>query len=186
MLSAGELQDRVIDKLFEDWGDQMGGRRGMRLRVKALPRGSRVTVSVKSPRRKYALEFLDALITEHEMTWKSPGQLIRMLVNTVALGGNLLMNVGPTARGTFDQRALDALQVYADWLRLHSRAIYGCTQSEFTAPPDVRYTQNGDRLYVHIYAWPFRHLHLPGLAGKVEYAHNAKDQAKPGSDQKIG
>ena len=39
-----------------------------------------------------------------EMTWKSPGQLIRMLVNTVSRGGNLLMNVGPTARGTWSTR----------------------------------------------------------------------------------
>jgi alpha-L-fucosidase len=110
-----------------------------------------------------------------EMTWKSPEQLIRLLVNTVSLGGNLLMNVGPTARGTFDQRALDSLHVYAEWMRLHSRAIYGCTQSPFAAPPDVRYTQNGDRLYVHIFAWPFRHLHLPGLAGQVKYAQLLND-----------
>ena len=40
-----------------------------------------------------------------ETTWKSPEMLIRMLVNTVALGGNLLMNVGPTSRGYFDARA---------------------------------------------------------------------------------
>ena len=110
-----------------------------------------------------------------EATWKSPEQLIHMLVNSVALGGNLLMNVGPTARGIFDQRALDALDVYADWMHLHGRAIYDCTQSEFTAPPDVRYTQNGDRLYVHTFAWPFRHLHLPGLAGKIDYAQLLND-----------
>ena len=41
--------------------------------------------------------------------------LIRMLVNTVSCGGNLLMNVGPTARGYLDYRAEEALQVYADW-----------------------------------------------------------------------
>lgn len=110
-----------------------------------------------------------------ESTWKSPEQLIRMLVNTVSCGGNLLMNVGPTARGTFDRRALDALAVYGGWLKLHARAIYGCTQSDFTPPPDVRYTQNGDRLYAHIFAWPFRHLALPGLAGKVAYAQLLND-----------
>ena len=98
-----------------------------------------------------------------------------MLVTTVACGGNLLMNVGPTARGTFDQRALDALKQYGDWMRTHARSIYGCTQSIFVAPPDVRYTQNGNQLYAHIYAWPFRHLHLPGLAGKVEYAQLLND-----------
>ena len=43
-----------------------------------------------------------------EYTWKSPEQLIQMLVNSVSCGGNLLMNVGPTARGTFDDRALSS------------------------------------------------------------------------------
>ena len=45
-----------------------------------------------------------------EMTWKSPEMLIRMLVETVSLGGNLLMNVGPTARGYLDNRAQEALE----------------------------------------------------------------------------
>ncbi len=86
-----------------------------------------------------------------------------MLVDTVARGGNLLMNVGPTPRGTFDERAIDALEVYADWMALHSEAIYGCTQSEFEEPQDCRLTQKGNKLYVHIFAWPFKHLHLKGL-----------------------
>jgi alpha-L-fucosidase len=115
-----------------------------------------------------------------ETTWKSPEQLVQMLINTVSCGGNLLMNVGPTARGTFDQRALDALQVYAEWMRLHERSIRGCTQSEFQAPTDVRYTQNFEtnRLYVHLYAYPFKHLHLPGLQGKVKYAQFLNDASE--------
>jgi len=113
-----------------------------------------------------------------ETSWKSPEQLIRMLINTVSCGGNLLMNVGPTARGCLDPRAANALKVYADWMSLHGRAIYGCTQSVFEAPPHCRYTQRGDRLYVHLYAWPFRHLHLPGLAGKVAYAQLLNDASE--------
>jgi alpha-L-fucosidase len=110
-----------------------------------------------------------------ETSWKSPQQLIQMLVNTVATGGNLLMNVGPTARGTFDERALEALGIYAEWMALHSRSIYGCTQSEFEAPVDCRLTQNGNRLYLHIYAWPFQHLHLDGLGERIEYAQLLND-----------
>ncbi len=113
-----------------------------------------------------------------EDCWKSPEQLIRMLSSTVANGGNLLMNVGPTARGVFDDRAVAALEVYAHWMALHSRSIYGCTQSEYEAPPDCRYTQQGKRLYLHIFAWPFKHLHLPGLAGKVEYAQLLNDASE--------
>ncbi len=110
-----------------------------------------------------------------EASWKDPGQLIRLLINTVALGGNLLMNVGPTSLGTFDPRARAALATYRDWMALHSAAIYGCTQSDFNAPLDCRLTQNGNKLYVHVYAWPFRHLHLPGLAGRVAYARFLHD-----------
>ncbi len=113
-----------------------------------------------------------------EYTWKSPEQLIRMLINSVSCGGNLLMNVGPTARGIFDERADAALRVYADWMRLHSRSIYGCTQSEFEPPPDCRFTQNGKRLYLHIFAWPFRHIHLDGLKDRVEYAQLLNDASE--------
>lgn len=113
-----------------------------------------------------------------ESTWKSPEQLIKMLINTVATGGNLLMNVGPTARGIFDDRALVALDVYAKWMKLHSRSIYGCTQSEFTAPSGCRYTQNGDRLYLHIFDWPFKHLYLDGLKDRVKYAQLLNDASE--------
>ncbi len=113
-----------------------------------------------------------------EATWKSPEQLIQMLVNSVGSGGNLLMNVGPTGRGTLDDRALAALDVYAEWMCLHSRAIYGCTQSEFTPPADCRFTQNGNRLYLHIFSWPFRHIHIDGLSGKVEYAQLLNDASE--------
>lgn len=114
-----------------------------------------------------------------EQTWKNPEMLIRMLVNTVSLGGNLLMNVGPTSRGYFDKRAEAALKVYADWMRVNSRAIYGCTMAEpeFTAPADCRFTQSmdGKRLYLHLFAYPFAHLLLPGMAGKVDYAQFLHD-----------
>lgn len=113
-----------------------------------------------------------------EATWKSPEQLIQMLINSVATGGNLLMNVGPTARGTFDDRAYSALKVYSDWMHLHSRSIYGCTQSEYTPPSDCRFTQNGNRLYVHLYAYPFEQLHLDGLADRVSYAQLLNDASE--------
>ena len=113
-----------------------------------------------------------------EESWKSSGQLIRMLIGTVACGGNLLMNVGPTAKGTWDHRALEALTVYRDWMRLHSESIYGCSQSEFEAPADCRLTQKGNKLYVHIFAWPFQHLYLNNLGDKVSYAQFLHDNSE--------
>lgn len=114
-----------------------------------------------------------------EMTWKSPEMLLRMLINTVSLGGNLLMNVGPTSRGYLDSRAKEALRVYAGWMKYNSRSIYGCTMAEpeFIAPNDCRYTQSADgkRLYLHLFAYPFAFVELPGMAGKVDYAQFLHD-----------
>jgi len=102
-----------------------------------------------------------------------------MLVETVSLGGNLLMNVGPTGRGCLDRRAEDALKVFADWMRFNGRSIYGCTMAEpsLIAPADCRYTQSADgaRLYLHLFAYPFGHVVLKGLAGRVEYAQFLHD-----------
>ena len=117
-----------------------------------------------------------------EATWKSVEQLVRMLVDTVSKGGNLLLNVGPTARGEFDERAMERLRGIGQWMKYHGRSIYGCTQApeEFKAPQDCRLTYNpeANRLYVHVFAWPFRALHLDGLAGKVEYAQLLNDASE--------
>lgn len=119
-----------------------------------------------------------------ESTWKSPEMLVRMLVNTVALGGNLLMNVGPTARGYIDRRVENALKVYADWMRYCGRSIYGCTMAEpellSALPADCRFTQSedGHRLYLHLFAYPFAHVQLRGLAGKVAYVQFLHDASE--------
>ncbi len=109
------------------------------------------------------------------LDWKPVVMLVRMLIDNVSKGGNLLLNVGPNARGEFEPRALETLRGIGQWMRLHGRSIYGCTASEFTAPPDCRFTQNGKRLYLHVFAWPFRHIHLEGMAGRVEYAQMLND-----------
>ncbi len=117
-----------------------------------------------------------------ETSWKSHDMLIRMLVSTVSLGGNLLLNVGPTARGYFDYRATEALEAFGEWMKYNSRSIYGCTMAEpeFKAPSGCKYTQSedGKRLYVHLFEYPFRFLELPGLAGKIDYAQFLHDASE--------
>lgn len=112
------------------------------------------------------------------LDWKSPALLLWMLVDSVSKGGNLLLNVGPTGRGEFDERALATLQAIGKWTRVNGPSIYGCTASDYTPPPDCRYTQNGNRLYLHVMAWPLRHLHLKGIADRIEYAQFLHDASE--------
>ncbi|MCX4862610.1 MULTISPECIES: alpha-L-fucosidase [unclassified Streptomyces] len=109
---------------------------------------------------------------------KSADLLIRMLVDGVSKGGNLLLNVGPTGRGDLEPRATAVLGEIGRWVDLHERSVRGCGPAPYTAPPECRYTQRGDRLYVHLLAWPLRHLHLPGLAGRVRYAQLLNDASE--------
>lgn len=117
-----------------------------------------------------------------ESSWKSVDQLVQMLIDTVSKGGNLLLNVGPTGRGEFDARALSRLTGIGEWMKRHSRAIYGCTQAPagFTAPQDCRLTYNLDtnRMYIHVFTWPFVELHLDGFTDKVAYAQLLNDASE--------
>ncbi|MBR2426219.1 MAG: alpha-L-fucosidase [Lentisphaeria bacterium] len=114
-----------------------------------------------------------------ELTWKSPEQCIKLLIDHVSRNGNLLMNVGPCSRGYIDDRAMNCLNAYGDWMKYNSRAIYGCGSAPAGMPvaTDCRYTYNKktNRLYVHLYSWPFAHLQLPELAGKVRYVQFLHD-----------
>ncbi len=117
-----------------------------------------------------------------EYTWKSPAQLIELLVESVSKGGNLLLNVGPTARGTFDDRAQASLKAMGDWMRLNGRSVYGCTEAPagFVAPPNTLLTWNPatNRLYVHLLAYPLDRLVLSGAAGKVKYVQFLHDASE--------
>jgi alpha-L-fucosidase len=117
-----------------------------------------------------------------EYSWKDVRQLVVMLIETVSKGGNLLLNVGPTARGVFDERALERLDGLANWMRFHDRSIYGCSQAPegFSIPQNCLLTYNAEkkRLYIHVLEWPFKSLHLRGYKGKFKYAQLLNDASE--------
>jgi alpha-L-fucosidase len=117
-----------------------------------------------------------------EKTWKNTQQLLVLLIESVSKGGNLLLNVGPTARGMFDERAESALENMGKWMKYNSRAIYGCTQApaEFKAPANSLLTYNPQtkRLYIHLLDYPLENFSLPGYKGKVKYAQFLHDASE--------
>ncbi len=116
-----------------------------------------------------------------EMTFRENDELIMTLIDSVSKGGNLLLNVGPTSRGEFDCRAQDKLSAIGEWMRRNSRSIYGCTQApaEFKCPPGCNLTYNPvtRRIYLHILAWPYKHITMDGKAyvEQIQYAQFLHD-----------
>lgn len=56
--------------------------------------------------------------------YKPARELVHMLVDIVAKGGNLLLNIGPGQDGTWQQDAYDRLEKIGEWMRVNSEAIY--------------------------------------------------------------
>lgn len=116
-----------------------------------------------------------------EMSWKSVPQLIELLSETVSFGGNLIMNVGPTGRGDFDNRAKERLAGFAKWMRYNSRSIYGCTAAPegFNAPNGTALTYNPEKklLYIHLYDYPMGYIPLE-FWDKIEYAQFLHDASE--------
>ena len=116
-----------------------------------------------------------------EATWKSPAQLVALLAGTVACGGNLILNVGPTGRGVFDPRAAAALRALGEWTSACGRAIYGCADApeDFHAPAGSLLTWNAAtrRLYVVLTEWPMGALRFD-FGDRVEYAQLLHDASE--------
>ena len=57
--------------------------------------------------------------------YKSAEEVIKILINIVAKGGNLLLNIAPRPDGEWDQQAYELLSEVGHWLRINGEAIYG-------------------------------------------------------------
>lgn len=109
------------------------------------------------------------------LEYKPAHLLAGMLAESVSLGGNLLLNVGPDGRGALTARDRATLAALGDWLDLHAPAIVGAGPAAFAPPREGVYTQQGDRLYLHLLRWPLGRVNCPGLAGRVTYARLLHD-----------
>jgi alpha-L-fucosidase len=127
---------------------------------------------------------------KYETDFKTSRDLIRMLVEVVSKGGNLLLNVGPQPDGTIQPEFVTRLAAIGNWMKVNGEAIYGTTASPFSRLPFFgRVTVKNDNLYLHVFQWPAdRRLRIPNLENKVRAArllatpNTLLDTARDGSD----
>ena len=102
--------------------------------------------------------------------WKTPEAVISGLVGCVSKNGNLLLNVGPTEKGSIPAGSENILKALADWYEVNGESVTGCGKSDFTPPYGCVYTQKGNTLYCHFLQSPLGDTILPQLKGKIEKA----------------
>jgi alpha-L-fucosidase len=109
----------------------------------------------------------------YDNNWKSAQTLIQMLVDIASKGGNLLLNVGPTAEGIIPDSSVVRLEQIGSWMKMNGESIYGTSASPFFKLTWGRCTQrqeNGNTtLYLHVFNWPKDQvLRIPGLKTKIQ------------------
>ena len=82
--------------------------------------------------------------------FKPADMMIKKLVECVSKNGNLLLNVGPDAKGNIPEESLDILAKIGSWMRHSSASIYGCGGSTLPKPDYGRITAAPGRLYFHV------------------------------------
>ena len=116
-----------------------------------------------------------------DTNYKSPTQVIRTLVECVSKNGNLLLNVGPDAKGVIPEQSLSILAEVGQWMKRNGDSIYGCQAADLAKPEWGRYTQRGKFLYAHVYDRGIGPIYFAGLKGKIKKARLLAD----GSELKV-
>ena len=109
----------------------------------------------------------------YDNEWKSSETLIKMLVDIASKGGNLLLNVGPTAEGLIPDSSVIRLEEIGNWMQRNGESVYETTASPFFKLTWGRCTQkveNGNTtLYLHVFDWPKDELlRVPGIKAKIK------------------
>ena len=104
--------------------------------------------------------------TELDHNWKSPELIIHTLVNCVSKNGNLLLNVGPDARGNIPEESVEILTEVGKWMDKNGQSIYGCGASALVKPDWGRYTQKGNTIYAHWLYPNLGQLNAKGVDGE--------------------
>lgn len=84
---------------------------------------------------------------KYEDTYKSPREVICMLVDVVAKGGNLALNVGPQPDGRLPEGALKTMKGMGKWLSVNGESIYGTRTCAPWKAENVGFTKKGKDLY---------------------------------------
>ena len=87
----------------------------------------------------------------HDHDWKSAKTVVRKLVECVSKGGNMLLNVGPDAKGRIPAESVKILTEVGDWMQLNGASIYGCGISQIPRQPWGCVTESDTDIFLHIY-----------------------------------
>ena len=85
-----------------------------------------------------------------DKNFKPASTIIKKLVECVSKNGNMLLNVGPDARGIIPDESLHILKEIGVWMKKNGDSVYGCKGGRLPKPENGRITEKENRLYYHV------------------------------------
>jgi len=108
----------------------------------------------------------------NDRNYKTPNQLIRVLADTVGMGGNLLLDIGPRADGSIPEEQVAILKEMGRWTAKHQEAIYGTQagipKDHFYGPTSLSKDQT--KLFLFLDGKPNGPVLVKGLKNKINRA----------------
>lgn len=105
----------------------------------------------------------------NDLNYKSPNQVIRILVDCINKGGNLLLDIGPKADGTIPDEQVNILKELGRWTNKHAEAVYGSRAGipfeHYYGPTSLN--KQGNILYLFVPHKPNGSLVLKGVKNKI-------------------
>jgi alpha-L-fucosidase len=138
-------------------------------------------------------------------TYKTAGQVVRMLVDIVSKNGNLLLNIPLKGDGTIDADEEKFLADMAAWMKVNGETLYGTrpwrifgegptkltagnfneTRTQLTAK-DVRFAQKDDRtVFAFVMGIPTENIEITSLGSGGEGARTVDRVTLVGSDAPV-
>jgi len=104
--------------------------------------------------------------------YKTPGQVLGILVDCIYMGGNLLLDIGPREDGTIPQQQIDILKAVGRWTHKHAEAVYGTLPGIpmecFHGPSCI--SKDSTTLYLFLQYIPTGPVMLKGVKTKIASA----------------
>lgn len=137
-------------------------------------------------------------------SYKSTGQVLRMLVDIVSKNGNLLLSIPVRGDGTIDEDEVAFLEKLATWMNVNGEGIFGTrpwkifgegptevkggmfqeNKLKFT-PADLRFTTKDGALYVFALGIPTEDITVKALGGSSAQGQKISQIKLLGSDEQI-
>ncbi|MDR2282417.1 MAG: alpha-L-fucosidase [Sphingobacterium sp.] len=113
-------------------------------------------VPVKRPADRYwelCYTMNDSWGYQHfDTNYKTPNMIVRTLIDCIAMGGNLLLDIGPKADGTIPEEQVTILKELGRWTSKYKEAIYGTRAG--VSPAFIReknsFSKDGKTVYVYL------------------------------------